>query len=168
MVSIKHYLFDWGNTLMGDLPGQAGPMWEWPGIEAMPNALEALRRLSRRTPCHLATNARDSEPEQIREALRRVGLDGYISKIFCFRAVGHPKPSAQFFDHICRELNCAAADLVMVGDDLERDVMGAKEYGLGAVWYNPRSEPGPEGVKQIRDLMQLAEAKEIGGVETPP
>jgi hypothetical protein len=28
----KHYLFDWGNTLMVDIKGQTGPMYKWDKI----------------------------------------------------------------------------------------------------------------------------------------
>ena len=59
-MSKLQYLFDSGDTLMTNLPGQSGPMCDWPVVQLMPNALEALEQLSKSTPCHLATNARDS------------------------------------------------------------------------------------------------------------
>ena len=121
-MNAKHFLFDWGDTLMADLAGQTGPMCRWPSVMAMPNAVEALERLSSLAHCHLATNARDSEPGQIRDALRRVGLDGFISRIFCFRSVGHAKPSPEFFAFISQELQCENEKIVMIGDDLEQDV----------------------------------------------
>ena len=154
-MSKLQYLFDWGDTLMADLPGQSGPMCKWPFVQLMPNALEALKQLSKSTPCHLATNARDSQPEQIRNALQRVGLDTCISRIYCFHSVGHPKPSHSFFEFIQKDLKCRPADLIMVGDDLERDIQSALECGLQAIWYNPNRMEAPPGVRHITDLMQL-------------
>lgn len=149
------YLFDWGDTLMADLPGQSGPMCDWPVVQLMPNALEALEQLSKSATCHLATNARDSQPEQIRAALQRVGLDTYISRIYCLNSVEHPKPSPSFFEFIQQDLQCESAELVMVGDDLEGDVIGALNCGLQAIWYNPKRIDVPPGVHHITDLMQL-------------
>ena len=45
MTRIRAVLFDWGNTLMRDLPGQHGPMRDWPHVEALPGALETLTAL---------------------------------------------------------------------------------------------------------------------------
>lgn len=42
------------------------------------------------------------------------------------------KPSADFFHSALADLNCPAADAVMVGDDAESDVAGALGAGLGA------------------------------------
>ncbi|TPJ82553.1 TIGR01458 family HAD-type hydrolase [Mesorhizobium sp. B2-6-2] len=56
------------------------------------------------------------------------------------------KPSADFFLSALADLNCAAADAVMVGDDAESDVAGALRAGLGAALlvrtgkYRPNDE----------------------------
>ena len=42
------------------------------------------------------------------------------------------KPSADFFHSALTDLNCPAADAVMIGDDAESDVAGALGAGLGA------------------------------------
>ena len=64
---IRAVLFDWGNTLMRDLPGQHGPMRDWPHVEALPGALEALEALhAQGLRLALATNAADSGPAAIR------------------------------------------------------------------------------------------------------
>jgi len=67
-------LFDWGNTLMVDLPGCFGPMASWPRVEAVAHAQETLGQL-RAAGWHiaLATNAADSDEDQIRIALARAG-----------------------------------------------------------------------------------------------
>ncbi len=138
---------------MAVLPGQSGPMCNWPIVQLMPNALEALEQLSKSAPCHLATNARDSQPEQIRTALQRVGLDAYISRIYCLNSVGHPRPSPSFFEFIQQDLQCELSELIMVGDDLEGDIMGVLKCGLQAVWYNPKAAVVPQGVRYISDLI---------------
>lgn len=143
---------------MVDIPGQSGPMCNWPEVFAVPHALAALQQLNQTSHCHLATNAKDSGPDQIRAALARVGLDSYIQKIFCFRTVGHPKPSPAFFDFIVHDLQIARSSLIMVGDNLEKDVLGAQLCGLKAIWYNPMNALAPDGVRAVDNLLKLIHA----------
>ncbi|MGV1099331.1 HAD family hydrolase [Thiovibrio sp. JS02] len=150
-----HYLFDWGNTLMAVLPGYAGPMCDWPEVAAMPEAVPTLQRLSRVVPCHLATNAGDSDEARIRAALARVGLDRYISNIYCLGKTGSPKPEPAFFAFIRNHLRVEPSSLLMVGDSLHDDVLGAQQCGLRAIWYNPGKAPVPEGVMAIDTLGRL-------------
>jgi putative hydrolase of the HAD superfamily len=142
-------------------------MCDWPVVQLMPNALEALKKLSKSIPCHLATNARDSQPDQIRTALHRVGLDTCISRIYCFNSVGHPKPSPSFFEFIQQDLKCKPAELVMVGDDLEGDVIGAIKCGLQALWYNPKAAVAPPRVHHITDLIQLTTVQQNPAGDIP-
>jgi FMN phosphatase YigB (HAD superfamily) len=158
-----HFLFDWGDTLMADLEGHTGPMCDWAVVQAMPHAKETLVQLSKSVQCHLATNAKDSEAAQIRQALARVGLDSLITNIFCFRTVGHAKPSPEFFAYICQHLQVEPSELIMVGDDLRKDVMGALHNGLQAIWYNPKSFFYPADIHQINDLAELLPVAEQGG-----
>ena len=152
---MHHYLFDWGDTLMLDQPGQRGPMCDWPELRVTKNAVSTLSWLSRRAKCHLATNAKDSDEIQIRRALARGALDPFIDYVFCYRSTGHLKPSSKYFDSIIRRLSCAAAEITMIGDDLEIDVLGAMVCGLNAVWYNPKRAPVPDGIIAIEDLSEL-------------
>ena len=78
----RYLLFDWGDTLMRDFPDRSGPMADWPTVEAMPSIVAALEALHGRVGLAVATNAADSEPEQIRRALARGGLLHFFETIF--------------------------------------------------------------------------------------
>jgi putative hydrolase of the HAD superfamily len=44
----------------------------------------------------------------------------------------------------------------MIGDSLEADVLGALNYGMDAIYFNPFNLPKPDEVKiQIGDLKEL-------------
>lgn len=152
---ITHYLFDWGNTLMVDFPGQTGPMHQWPQVEAVPGAEPCLELLSKTACCCLATNAADSSSGDIRKALARVGLDRYISDIFCFHELGVLKPSPAFYGRITERLGASPETMLMVGDSLETDIIGAMNCGIRAVWFNRNNRPVPAGITAIRCLTQL-------------
>jgi len=133
----KHYLFDWGNTLMVDIKGQTGPMYKWDKVRCTAGAFECLEYL------------------HIRKALNRVGLAQFIDHIFCFKEIGYEKPSQGFFEHIISKLGCLRSEIVMIGDSLETDVYGAKKYGVESVWLNNDQQPVPEGITAISNLHDL-------------
>ncbi len=144
-------LFDWGNTLMEDIPGFTGPMTGWPRVAVIPGVPETLAGLKPSWRLAMATNAADSDEPDIRAALRRGALDPLIEEIYCFRRLGFKKPSPEFFQAVLADLSLPAGRVVMVGDSLDGDVFGAVQAGLRAVWFHPG---GPEIVDtpQIRTL----------------
>ncbi len=160
-----HYLFDWGNTLMTDIPGNTGPMCDWPEIQVEPHARETLRLVSHHVHCHLATNADYSNEKEVRSALMRAGLSDWIRNIFCSHEIGHEKPSSHFFDFVVTALNAPRSDLLMVGDNLEKDVMGALANGLHAIWYNRKRARVPSNVVAVSDLIDLIPMVQKGGVK---
>lgn len=155
MIRPHHLLFDWGDTLMADLPGQHGSMWRWPEVRAMPGAHEVLTVLAGQLPCHLATNAAESSGADVRRALARVGLDGLIGRVFCRRELGVAKSAPAFYRRIAAELGVPPGELWMVGDSLANDVQTAQAAGLYAIWFNPAGLPVPTGVTAIAALPEL-------------
>ncbi len=160
---IQAVLFDWGGTVMSNLPF-AGPMVDWPRVEAIPGVSEALEVMAPRYRLALATNAGDSGPTQVQAALRRVGLAEHFQAIFTASQLCARKPQPAFFAAALRELGCAPNDTVMVGDDYVTDIQGPKSVGLRAVWYNPFGLPCPtvhplqDGeVRSMADLPALLE-----------
>lgn len=154
-MTFRHILFDWGNTLMEDLPGMRGPMVGWPQVQAVEGAVETLAAIAAQWPCHIATNANESTEEEIRQALQRVGLDHYISGIFCYGNLGLKKPDARFFSTICERLEAGADELLMVGDSLQNDVQGAINANLQSIWLNRDGLPCPTGIIAITKLTEL-------------
>jgi len=155
MAKTQHYLFDWGDTLMVDLPNQTGPMCDWPTVQVVGDAKACLERLSKIAECHLATNSEDSSETQIRTALERAGLSEYITRIFCRGNLGMDKTDAGYYPAIADSLNISPKSITMIGDSLERDVHKALKAGLKAVWFNPNNnyaEPNILCVSQLNSL----------------
>lgn len=149
-------LFDWGDTLMRDIPGVAGKMRDWPEVAAMPGAEEALRCLSRSSRLYLATGAAQSSAEDIRAALRRVDLDRYISSCFCRQNTGYQKPDPQFYQAVLAALAARPQDATMVGDSLENDILPCHSLGMPTVLLAAPPPAGlPAGVRVIGSLIEL-------------
>ncbi|MBN1963871.1 MAG: HAD family hydrolase [Anaerolineae bacterium] len=157
---IRVIVFDFGNTVMREIPDFDGKMVDAPHVEAMPHVEEALRALRPDYRLVMASNANLSRSADIRAALRRVGLDGYFEIILSSADLGVNKPDPAFFHKVLEACGCTPGETVMVGDTFEKDVVGAKNVGMRAVWYAledrvppPGSPVTPDAV--IRDLRDL-------------
>jgi putative hydrolase of the HAD superfamily len=131
---IRAVIFDWGDTIMEDLPSKAGPMAEWDVVEETPGIRQVLESLQGQVTIVLATNAAESGEKKIRQALRRVGLDGYFDAIYSAKELGVSKPDRQFFQSILGFHEFHPDQVLMVGDDLTNDVLGASRAGLRSIW----------------------------------
>lgn len=157
---IKVVIFDWGDTVMRMMAGCTGPMAHWPSVEAVPGVEGALRALKRGRQLVLATNAHDSGTKLVRQALGRVGLEGYFHHLFTARDLGAAKPDPRFFQAMLAQVGCWPEDVAMVGDDYQADVAGARAAGLRAVWFNETGAPCP-GAHPLHDA-------EIGAMDELP
>lgn len=138
---IRALLFDWGNTVMIDF-NLPGPMYEWEKVAWVPGAEKALKKLSSLYPCYIATNAGQSDASAVLKGLKRVGADIYFSGIFASSDLGFEKPDSRFFREIMWKLKIHAGNLIMIGDNYQKDIMGAKKCGLKTVFYNPLQTSG--------------------------
>lgn len=151
----KILLFDWGDTLMRDFKNEKGKMYLWGKIEAMPNAVNALKELHLLVDCYLATNAKDSNKGEIIKALNMVGLDDYIKDVFCYQEIGYEKPSNQYFQTIIKKLDTSANNIIMVGDNLKSDIEGAHNSGIKGVLFASKDKYPHYSGKRIDNLLLL-------------
>jgi putative hydrolase of the HAD superfamily len=126
-------VWDWGDTLMRVFPGATGPMVDWPRVEAMPGAQDALRAFQTLPVQCVATNAAESDAAAVAAALARVGLAGYLSHVFTSSDLGAHKPDPAFFEGVVRRLGLPPETLLAVGNDLEKDIVPAKAAGMATV-----------------------------------
>jgi putative hydrolase of the HAD superfamily len=85
---------------------------------------------------HIITNG-FKEVQYIK--LNKSGLDHYFDVIVCSEDVGQNKPSPAIFKHSLDSANAKAADSVMIGDDYEVDVVGAQNFGMYGILFDPEN-----------------------------
>ena len=134
---VNTIIFDWGDTLMMNMPGASGPMADWPEVRAVAGAEQALAQLAAKYRLAMATNASDSSVRQVRKALARVKLDGYITAIYTVHELKAMKPNPVFYQKLDMHLGCQPHEAVMVGDSFGADILPAHQVGMLTVWYNP-------------------------------
>jgi len=165
----KHIVFDWGDTLMKDDLSQTIGMYLWPEVHAIAGAERTLSSLSREHRISVATNAAQSDEEMVRKALRRVGLDQYVSGVFTARTTGRRKTEPEFWTHVQRGLKADAGELLIIGDSFESDVLVPVGVGFTAIWFNPSSseERIGERYSTIHKLEELIERAEPNAAPLP-
>ena len=148
-------VFDWGGTLMSEDGPLDLPMALWPDVSAIEGAHETLATLARRYGIAVATNASISRRNMIEIALGRVGLRDWIAEVFCYADIGARKDSDEFWRAVLERLGADPADLVMVGDSPDQDVIAPGRFGIHAILYDPRGEHAEAGAYPvIRELPQ--------------
>lgn len=92
--------------------------------------------------------------------LSLVGLDEYFDHYINAVSVGAAKPAAEMFTAVERHTGFAASEILHIGDDPGRDVMGAHRYGMRTVWVNRSGASWPTPAIQpdvrVEDLAILA------------
>ncbi len=69
--------------------------------------------------------------------LESSGLSPYFNRVFMAEATGFQKPDRRFFHHALSAVNAKKSESLMVGDDMEADIIGAREAGIDQVFFNP-------------------------------
>ena len=85
----------------------------------------------------------DGEWESFQNVYRRSGLDDCFDAWVVSELVGQEKPAASMFEAAYEKLGLTDADktrIVMIGNNLKKDVAGANRQGLISVWldWSPR------------------------------
>ena len=95
-----------------------------------PYAREVLDTLRGRYPLAVVT---DAQSAYARAELHRVGLLGYFNPIIVSGDYGYRKPDRRLFQFAIDGMKVAAQHAMYVGNDMHRDIFGAREAGLTTV-----------------------------------
>ena len=68
-----------------------------------------------------------------RAKFKTLGLSRYIQRIYISEEIGFAKPYREAFEHILRDFDVPASEVLMVGDSIENDIEGAEQAGIKAV-----------------------------------
>jgi putative hydrolase of the HAD superfamily len=100
---------------------------------AFPEVDAVLRELQSRYRLAIVTNG---APYLQREKLEGVGLIAYFTIVTVSGEVGIGKPDPRIFAHTLARLGVPPTQAVMVGNDLTRDIRGARQAGIAGIWVN--------------------------------
>lgn len=68
--------------------------------------------------------------------LKKSNLDKYFDKIFVSDEIGYEKPDKKFFQKIMDLTKFSNDDLIMIGDSIKSDIIGAKNSKIKSIYFN--------------------------------
>ncbi|MBQ2210946.1 MAG: YjjG family noncanonical pyrimidine nucleotidase [Prevotella sp.] len=92
--------------------------------------------------------------------LRACGLQDHFDTIILSEDAGANKPSELFFDYAMRQTRAQKETTLMIGDNFQTDILGAKRYGLSTAYFNrwpdyPAEEPVDYEITSLTQLMEI-------------
>jgi putative hydrolase of the HAD superfamily len=99
-----------------------------------PYTHEVLDYLKPKYRLHLITNG-FNDIQAIK--LASSNLAHYFEEVITSEQSGHLKPDPRMFQHALALTGATAAESLMIGDNLECDVLGAYNAGIDQVYFNP-------------------------------
>jgi putative hydrolase of the HAD superfamily len=115
--------------------------------------IETLDYLKDKYVLHIITNG-FSFVQDVK--LQKSNLDKYFVTITNSEAAGHKKPHENIFKYALTIANASKNESIMIGDSFEADVLGAQNFGIKAVYFNPKAEMILQNqIIQIQSLTQL-------------
>ena len=104
----------------------------------IPHTKSVLQYLSEKYSLHIITNG-FKEVQSLK--LQNSGIIQFFEKVITSDNAGAQKPKEAIFEYALSTANAKKKESLMVGDDLEVDILGAKKFGLDQVYFNPDKKP---------------------------
>ncbi len=118
----------------------------WNGLleasEAEPGSVEALRTL-REMGIRIGIGT-DMTLRMQYEKLEKYGFAPYINHIVTSQEAGHEKPHPALMGLCIEKAGCRPEEMVFVGDNFKKDIVGSAAAGMHPVWYRAKEKKLPE------------------------
>ncbi|MFQ9922811.1 MAG: HAD family hydrolase [Beduini sp.] len=118
------------------------------------DTVETLEKLSEEGYTHIIASNHVPELKQLCEQLN---LDQYFEKIYSSALMEYDKPNVKFYQEILNDLN-NPEDIVMIGDNYNADIRGAKHAGITAILVRSENtlhyEHYSKDLKGVADLLE--------------
>ena len=99
---------------------------------------EVLSALKTNYKLHIITNGFLESQEM---KMSRTNLKQYFDQVFISEVIGLYKPDIALFNHALEAVGAESHQVLMIGDSLEADILGAKNAGIDQVYFNPLFDP---------------------------
>lgn len=118
-----------------------------------PYAVEIVEYLSKKYQLYILTNG-FKEVQYIK--LENTGLGKFFRMIFTSEELGFQKPNKQCFEKALSLAECKSSESIMIGDDLEIDILGAKNVGIDQIFFNHEKRIHNEEISfEIESLSEI-------------
>ena len=131
---IKGIIFDFGNTLIYQVPDNEKTLDEWE-LKFFPGALKCLKELSRHFKIAILSNTESTTSKQLKKALDKAGIGDIGIEAFTSTSMGVKKPNQRAYQIVLDHMQLGPDETIMIGNDLVEDVEGAQKAGLHTILF---------------------------------
>lgn len=124
------------------------------GTHLIDHALTMCRALAKKLDLYIVSNG-VAQTQELR--LMQSGLRPYFQAVFTSETVGYQKPQTEFFDIVLKEIPYVKERLLLVGDSLHSDILGANRAGIDACWFHPLPVDYDETIVPRYEISSLEE-----------
>lgn len=90
--------------------------------------------------------------------LEKLGLLSYVDFMVTSEEAGVEKPDPKFFERCSEKCRCLPDEVLFIGDNLQKDYVGAQKAGFRALWFNPYGKTCDFPVNEIRSFKDAQKA----------
>ncbi len=113
---------------------------------------ELLTYLQSKYQLHIITNGFN----EVQSAkLKNSGIAKYFDKIITSEQVGAKKPNPKVFEYSIDVAKANVSESIMIGDNWEADIMGAKNYGMKVIYCNFENQHVDESIPSVASLIEI-------------
>lgn len=117
-----------------------------------PHTIEVLEYLHPNYKLHIITNGFQEIQDR---KLKNAKIHHYFDQIINSEMAGVKKPNPKIFQQALTNAKVAPENALMVGDNLEADIIGAKNVGFHVLHFNAHQEPKHEVCPMITSLNEI-------------
>lgn len=93
--------------------------------------------------------------------IEKLKLNEYCQHIVTSEESGKEKPHPYMFMMALQKLNLKAEDVCMIGDSFKKDILGALNLGIDAIWFNHEQKEEKYDDQSIKEVKVFKEILEL-------
>ena len=108
---------------------------------------------------YIVTN---SPQKIVNDKLSKIKAQKYIKETFSAEEAGRMKPHKEFFEKFFEKIGTDEKnDMIIIGDELEKDILGGIRNGIDSCWFNVNGQDNTTNLKPNYEIQDLIELKNI-------
>ena len=122
----------------------------------VPGAIELLEYLCPKYNMYILSNG---FKELQSRKMQTAGIANYFDALILSEDIGVNKPDSRIYEHAMHRTSSRPEDSLMIGDMFDTDIVGAANFGIDSIYYNPKGKAGHPFAPtyEVRHLLEIKE-----------
>ena len=121
-------------------------------------AIDILEYLYPKYNLHILSNGFNEVQDS---KIEKAGMASFFKNIILSDHIGKNKPHPLIFDHALKKAHVTSNESIMIGDNINTDIIGAKNCGIDQIWFNPKHIEDKEIIRPTFQIEKLEEIRMI-------